>query len=247
MLTYALVDRGTVVITGLERQTDDKAWFQGQYYSDKLPGFSLLATLPYCLAKWALRLPNHPLDVDALPYWAADYWVTLGTSGLLTAAYRRIAGASGRATWAAAPSGRRSSAWPMDWRRRHTSMPRSPTATRRRRLHCSRRSSCSGRRNARATHSGVFVAGFLAAYAAVIELQVGPVSAILGLLPSGPVSATASGGPTALSLFAIGASIPTLILLTYNQLAFGSPWDMGYFHHATNSSPTSTTPTIRWA
>ena len=27
--------------------------------------------------------------------------------------------------------------------------------------------------------------------------------------------------------------IPTLILLTYNQLAFGSPWDMGYFHHAT--------------
>ncbi len=27
--------------------------------------------------------------------------------------------------------------------------------------------------------------------------------------------------------------IPTLILLIYNQLAFGSPWDMGYFHHAT--------------
>ena len=27
--------------------------------------------------------------------------------------------------------------------------------------------------------------------------------------------------------------MPTLILLGYNQLAFGSPWDMGYFHHAT--------------
>ena len=41
MLTYALVDRGTVAITGLEQQTNDKAKFEGQYYSDKLPGFSV--------------------------------------------------------------------------------------------------------------------------------------------------------------------------------------------------------------
>jgi hypothetical protein len=27
--------------------------------------------------------------------------------------------------------------------------------------------------------------------------------------------------------------VPTLLLLGYNLLAFGSPWDMGYFHHAT--------------
>src|SRR5262249_48889745 len=41
MLTYALVDRSTVAITGLEQQTEDKARFQGQYYSDKFPGYSL--------------------------------------------------------------------------------------------------------------------------------------------------------------------------------------------------------------
>ena len=41
MLTYALVDRGTVAITGLDQQTNDKAKFEGQYYSDKLPGFSV--------------------------------------------------------------------------------------------------------------------------------------------------------------------------------------------------------------
>ena len=41
MLTYAMVDRGTVAITGLERQTGDMAWFRGEYYSDKLPGLSL--------------------------------------------------------------------------------------------------------------------------------------------------------------------------------------------------------------
>ena len=85
MLTYALVDRGTVSIDGLERQTGDKARYQGQYYSDKLPGYPLLATLPYAAARLALRLPAHPLDADPINYWPADYWVTLGTSGVFTA------------------------------------------------------------------------------------------------------------------------------------------------------------------
>ena len=85
MLTYALVDRGTVVITGLDQQTNDKALFHGQYYSDKLPGFSVLATVPYAVARSMFRLPSHPLNLKAFPYWAADYWVTLGTSGLFTA------------------------------------------------------------------------------------------------------------------------------------------------------------------
>ena len=66
----------------------------------------------------------------------------------------------------------------------------------------------------------------------MIELQVGPVSAILGFYL---LAQCLTRRPPArcLSLFAVGAIFPTLILLTYNQLAFGSPWDMGYFHHAT--------------
>ena len=44
--------------------------------------------------------------------------------------------------------------------------------------------------------------------------------------------AEAIGGPTPWRSFGVGAVIPTLILLGYNQLAFGSPWDMGYVHHA---------------
>ncbi len=86
MLTYALVDRGTVQITGLEQQTEDKARFQGQYYSDKPPGFSLLATVPYSIVRWVFRFPPHPLYRRPFPYWAPDYWVTLWTSGLFTAA-----------------------------------------------------------------------------------------------------------------------------------------------------------------
>src|SRR5262249_31786736 len=58
---------------------------------------------------------------------------------------------------------------------------------------------------------------------------VGPVSAILGLY----LLVQGARGPRRrdrLGAFAIGAAPPTLMLLGYNQLAFGSPWDMGYFH-----------------
>ena len=65
MLTYSLVDRGTVIITGLDSQTGDKAKFQGQYYSDKLPGFSLLATVPYFVSKQVFGIPSHPLNERA--------------------------------------------------------------------------------------------------------------------------------------------------------------------------------------
>jgi hypothetical protein len=231
MLTYAIVDRGTVAITGLDRQTNDKAYYHGEYYSDKLPGFSFLAALPYAVARWVFRLPSHPLNVPAFAFWSADYWATLCTSGLATAAIGSIlvlwaqelgcrpgrAAIVGLAYGLATPAyvyatlayGHQVSAFALFtsfflvWRRQR-------------------------RRDA----LGLLLAGFLAAYAAVIELQVGPVSAILGLY----LLAQCLRGnrhPDALSLFAIGAVIPTLMLLAYNQLAFGSPFEMGYFHHAT--------------
>ncbi len=92
MLVYSLVDRGTISITGLEDQTGDRARFQGQYYSDKPPGFPLLAAAPYLITKLVLRIPSHPLGGIPLSYWAADYWVTLFSSGVLTALHRRTPG-----------------------------------------------------------------------------------------------------------------------------------------------------------
>src|SRR5947209_1648670 len=83
MLTYALVDRGTVSIDGLEDQTRDRAYVHGRYYTDKLPGFSLLGVPSYAAARLLLRLPAHPLNARGFAYWPGDYWVTLGTSGLL--------------------------------------------------------------------------------------------------------------------------------------------------------------------
>jgi hypothetical protein len=233
MLTYALVDRGTIAINGLEDHTHDRAFYRGRYYSDKLPGFSILATVPYALARQVLRLPAHPLNVrgDSFPYWPADYWVTLGTSGLLTA----LAGVV--LTGLARDLGcgpRRAGLVALAY---GLGMPAYAYAT----LGYGHQASAFAllasfallwRTGAPRPGLRAGLAGFLAAYAAVIELQVGPVAAVLGLYLLGQVV----GGwrkPSALGDFAVGAALPTLFLLGYNQLAFGSPWDMGYFHHTT--------------
>jgi hypothetical protein len=228
MLTYAMVDRGTVLIDGLDRQTEDKALFRGHYYSDKLPGYSLMAALPYACAKWAFNLLPHPLGAREMPYWAADYWITLCTSGLLTACtgillvlMARDLGCSpgsaalvGLAYGLATPAyvyatlayGHQASAFALlaSFRLIWKAAPR-----------------WEGVRLA--------AAGFLAAWASVIELQMGPVSAILGLYLFVEVLRKRYR-PRALATFALGALIPTVALFAYNILAFGSPFEMGYFY-----------------
>ena len=227
MLTYAMVDRGTLSIDGLDDQTRDIAFYRGHYYSDKTPGFSLLAVAPYSLSKLIFRLPDHPLNRPGFAHWPADYWATLGTSGLLSALSGwvlvrlalglgcgpRRAALVGLAYGLATPAfayatlgyGHQVAAFAL-------------------------LSSFALLRN-RGTRPrlGAALAGFLASYASVVEIQVGLVSAILGIallaLVVGkrlPVSS--------IPAFAAGAAVPTLILLSYNTLAFGSPWRMGYFY-----------------
>jgi hypothetical protein len=228
MLTYALIDRGTIAIDGLEVQTGDKAYFEGHYYTDKLPGFSLLAVPSSWLAKAALRLPDHPLGGKARRHWPTDYWASLGTSGLLTACagalLTRLAAdlgcgprrsalvglAYGLATpayaYATMSYGHQASSFcllasfALLWEGGGTP-PRSVAAA----------------------------AGALAALAAAIELQVGPVSAILGLYLLARVAGR-QWPVGAVATFAAGAAGPSAVLLIYNLLAYGSPWDMGYFH-----------------
>ncbi|MFI5460675.1 MAG: hypothetical protein ACHRXM_35120 [Isosphaerales bacterium] len=231
MLTYAVVDRGTIVITGLEKQTHDRARFQGQYYSDKLPGFPLLATLPYAIAKGVFRLRAHPLNGEALKYWAADYWVTLGTSGVMTAVTAVMlmlwAHELGCRTMRAALIGLAYGLATPAYVYATLAYGHQATA-----LALFSSFFLLWKKGIRHQSLRLFLAGFLAAYAAVIELQVAPVSAILGLYL---LTQCLRGDRRldAVAQFAVGALIPTLILLFYNQLAFGSPWDMGYFHEDT--------------
>ena len=235
MLTYALVDRGAVRIDGFEGQTGDRASFAGHSYSDKLPGYSFAAAVPYAVFKRLLGQPDHPRDVPAIAHWPADYVVTLFTSGLATALCGallttlaldlgcgpRRAALVGLAYGLATPAyayatlahGHQMSAacllgaFALLWRPGRTG-PERPVSTR------------------------FILAGFLAAFASTVELQVAPASAILGLYALA-LSVTRLRSSRSILAFAVGAAGPTLFLLAYNTLAFGSPWRMGYFFHAT--------------
>ncbi len=231
MLTYAVVDRGTVSIDGLENQTGDRAKFRGRFYSDKLPGFSLLAAGPYLLTRGVLRLPDFPRNVPGFEYWPADYWVTLATSGVLTALTgallaglaRDLGCGPGSAALVGLGYGLATPAFAyatMSYGHQASAFTLLASFTLLWRVDAPRQSLRVG------------LAGFLAAYAAVIELQVGPVAAILGVFLLAQVI-LGRRRPSALGEFLIGAIFPTLLLLGYNQLAFGSPWDLGYFHHTT--------------
>ena len=227
MLTYAVVDRGTVSLDGLDDQTHDIARYRGHWYTDKTPGFSVAAIPPYYLAKVALGLPSHPLGERGFPFWPADYWATLGTSGLGTAATAtllvavalrlgctpRSAALLGLAYGLATPAavyatlayGHQLAALGL-----FGSFAALVEPGRRPRLRA-----CA--------------AGFGAAYASVVEIQAGPASAVLGLGMIALVVARRRPG-ACLATFALGAAVPTLLLLAYNQLAFGAPWRMGYFY-----------------
>ena len=228
MLTYAVVDRGTIVIDGLDDQTRDIAVYRGRHYTDKMPGFSVLGLVPYAAAKLTLGLPPHPLGAKGFAYWPADYWVTLGVSGLSTAAIgtllTRLARRLGCGPRTSALVGLSYGLATPAYVYATMSYGHQPAAF-------ALLASFMILRDVigRPTTRWIVMAGFLAAYASVIELQVGPVSAILGL--DLVVQVAARKRPVgALFAFGSGALLPTLLLLGYNAAAFSSPFDMGYFH-----------------
>ena len=166
MLTYAMVDRGTVSITGLDRQTGDKAKFDGHYYSDKLPGYLVAGDPALCVRQVGLRL------AESSPRLGRDPLLVAPTTGSRWGPRESSRpGLPSCSSLLARDLGCRPSrplpwsAWPMAFRPRPMSMRRWPTATRPRRSPCSARFSCSGGTSPGTKALRVFLAGFLAAYA----------------------------------------------------------------------------------
>lgn len=231
MLAYALVDQGTIRLDDYRVQTNDIARIDDHYYTDKQPGYSLVATIPYAIAKVAVDLPDHPIGEPALRHWPGDYWTTLGTAGLATAIGAAVlvmlAGRVGCGPRAASLVGL---AYGL-------ATPAYAYATMSYGHQLA--SSCLlgslamiDRPGTRHPFWGMALAGVLASYASVVELSVGPISAIL----AGFVLVKVLGRSLpikGLAAFAIGALGPAVVLMGYNLLAFGSPLDIGYAHHAT--------------
>jgi len=229
MLTYALVDRGTIALDGLQDQTRDIAWFDGHYHTDKQPGYSLLATVPYATAKWLFGLPDHPLEEPGFRRWAGDYWTTWGTSGFagaLTGALLVVlAGRLGCGPRPSALVGLLYGLTTPAYAYSTMSYGHQVAAC------CLFGSMLLIATAERRPRTRLAAAGFLAAWASVVELSVGPVSALLGGFAIGKAFG-ASRPRASIAAFAVGAALPTSILVGYNVAAFGSPWEVGYFHHA---------------
>lgn len=230
MLTYALGDRGTIRLDGLEQQTGDRSYYRGHHYSDKGPGYSLLAWPVYRLVRGTFGLPEHPLNQAGFAHWPSDYGVTLATSGLLTALAgglltilsARLGCGPRRAALVGLAYGLATPAWV------YATLAYGHQATATFLLIAFACLWDEGR--SRWPRLRAFGAGGLAAYAAVVELSVGPVAAILGLFLL--VKVIRGRWPTsAIGTFALGALGPTLILLGYNTIAFGSPLNLGYAYH----------------
>lgn len=230
MLTYALVDHGTVILDGYKDHSRDFAVYHGRYYCDKTPGYSLLAVPVYALAR-VCGLRAHPLGASgpSMPYWIGDYLCTLAVSGItgalsaiLIARLARALGCSLRISALLALA--YGLATPMQV---YSSLAYGHVPV----GFCLLASFALIRSEYGLSlrRSRAFCAGFLAAYASVIELQAGPLSALLGV---SVVVLTLTGARRATFLlhFSLGAAVPTLILLGYNQWAFGHPLDLGYFH-----------------
>ena len=229
MLTYAIVDHGTVAINGLEDQTRDRARIRNQYYSDKMPGFSLLGVLPYGASRALFGLPPHPVGRAGFAYWPADYWVTLATSGLATA----LCGALLTALACRMGCGPRTSALvglsyglaTPAYVYATMSYGHQPAAF----LLLASFSLVRGIADARRPALRAGLAGLAAAVAVTVELQVAPVAGVIGLMTLATRPSYREKSRAFLA-FGLGAVGPAIVLLAYNTLAFGSPFDMGYFH-----------------
>lgn len=231
MLVYALGDRGTIRLDGLDRQTGDIARFQNHYYSDKLPGFSFTALPAYLVGKAVLGWSPHPVGAQGFAYWWPDYPTTLAVSGAATALLgallaihaRRLGCGPRRAALVGIAFGLATPAYV------YSTLAYGHPLTG---LALVGAFLLVARHEPGRSQGTSVAAGFLAAFAATVELQVAPVSLLIGLLLLGKVAARLRPFGDLLG-FAAGAIPPTAALLFYNAAAFGSPFDMGYFHHAT--------------
>ncbi|RUL84347.1 hypothetical protein TsocGM_20655 [Tautonia sociabilis] len=231
MLTYAIVDQGTIRLDAYRAQTNDIAQVDGRYYTDKQPGYSLASVVPYAIAKAALGLPDHPIGGPALRYWPGDYWATLGTAGLATAIGAAVlvvlAGRVGCRPRGAALIGLAYGLATPAYAYATMSYGHQLASA------CLLASlALLDRPGALRPGIGMAAAGFLAAFGSVVELSAGPISALLGLLAVARVISR-DVPVRGLLAFSAGAAGPTALLMGYNVLVFGSPIDIGYAHHAT--------------
>jgi hypothetical protein len=239
-LTRAIVEQHTVTIDAYKDTTGDEVALRGHYYSDKAPGVALLAVPFVAAARPVLRVlgvePTSVRGSVALAYVATIFAVglpsALGVACLFLIALRLGAAVDG-AVFAALSLALATPYWA------NASMLFGHTLA----GACLIFSFAAGLalQNAGTVRRDLLlglVVGAAGGWATVTEYPAAPASAILALLAliqvwpggwrrRGRVAAT----------IAAGAGACVLVLMIYQKLAFGSPFDVGYSHYSAGLYP----------
>jgi hypothetical protein len=117
-LVRAMVERGTLRIDAYHENTQDKAYYQGHYYSDKAPGVALLALPAAAIARPLLRVtgidPESPSGLVATSYLATVFAVALPTALACACLFfiaSRLGSSEGGAAFAALAMGLATPIW----------------------------------------------------------------------------------------------------------------------------------------
>jgi hypothetical protein len=239
-LVRSILDQHTLSIDSYHSNTEDKALFQGHYYSDKAPGVALLAVPSVAavrpLLRWAGVDPLSPRGLVAESYVATLVAVSLPAALMAACMFvlaLRLGSTAGGAAFAALSLGLATPIWA--WATiffAHALVGA-----------CLLFSLAAALEVGQTTvpRKELFwglVVGLAAGWATVSEYPAAPASLILAILalaqawPRGwPTRCRVAGG-----IF-LGAVACLLVLMMYQYAAFGSPFSLGYTHYESGAFP----------
>ncbi len=239
-LVRAITERHTLNIDAYHGNTQDKAFANGHYYSDKAPGVAFLA-VPIALAtRPALRLagvdPESPSGLVAISYFATIFTIALpmaGACGLLFLIGLRLGATSSGSAFAAAAMGLATPMWAYStllWGHALAGA-------------CLVFAFAAALRLAESSSSSHDVAwamatGLAAGWATVTEYPAAPASLIVALFALSVV--WRDGWPRRLRIaagVAMGALPCVALLLIYQHAAFGSAFRPGYSYYPAGAFP----------
>ncbi len=224
-LLRAIVEEHTLRIDDYHENTQDKAHFQGHYYSDKAPGLVFLAVPFAMVARPALRIagvdPRSPRGEFALSYVVSACAVALPTAVAVVCLFflgRRFGGSTAGGAFGAATMGLGTPMWAyasLFWA--HALVAACLI------LAFAAALKVRDSSGARADFLWALALGLAAGWATVTEYPAAPASAMLALLA---VSQIWPRGKAArwrvMAGVSLGAAVCLVVLLWYLYAAFGS-------------------------
>jgi len=237
-LTRAILERHTLSIDAYHQNTQDKALYQGHYYSDKAPGQVLVALPAAAAVRTTLRLAGKdPLSPRSL--LLTSYFASLFSSGLPAALAcvllflicLRLGASMNAAALGALAMGLATPMWAYG-----TLMLAHALAGACLLLAFAAALQLSSASSNSSLLWAVIITGMAASWAVVTEYPAAPAAAIVIALALSSIWTERPSIRTRILLgITLGALPCVLVLMAYQYAAFGSPWRLGYTQYPAGS------------